>query len=123
MASDADGPRARRADEHPLARWATVGTLLASFAAGAWFIMDERERGIAHGETLAKVRADQTEIRKELAGLTLLLTRVADDQADMTAASDDRFATRASEHRDLAEGVNWIRGALSRGAPTQKETE
>ena len=53
------------------------------------------------------------EIHKDLDDVTTMLRDIQDDQADDTAASDTRFQTRADEHRDIAEGVNWLRGALN----------
>ena len=100
-------------DEHPIVRWISVASLITGVAMGAWFIIDERERSIEHGEKLAEVRHEQESIRKELAGLTLRLDRIEDNQTDRMAASDRRFEMRADEHRWLAGEINRVTGAMS----------
>ena len=53
--------------QHPIIQAVAIGTMVAAVAGGAWFIRDERDRSIEQTRLLLQVRADQVEIRKELA--------------------------------------------------------
>lgn len=100
-------------DNHPIARWAAVATLVASFAAGTYFIMDERERSIEQSDRLAEIRHEQEEIRRELSAQTLILNRIEDNQSDTMRSSDQRFSTRANEHRWLSSEINRVIGGVT----------
>ena len=79
-------------DEHPVIQWVAVGALVAGVGGGAYSVV---------------------EIHKDMDTLISLMREIQDDQADAIISSDSRFQTRADEHRDLAQSINWIRGALS----------
>lgn len=100
-------------DQHPVARWATVGTLVGSFAAAVFFIIDERERSLGQSDLLSEIRREQEEIRRELNSHTIKLNSVEDDLKDYIAASDRRFTMRADEHRWLASEINRVTGGMS----------
>lgn len=124
-------------DQHPVVQIATVVTLVVTVAAGTWFIIDERERSIAVGDSVddvskrqeeiikelakqtlllgrvSEIRLEQEAIRKELATQTLILHRIEDNQTDSMESSDNRFEMRADEHQWLATEINRVIGAMS----------
>ncbi len=89
-------------DDHPIARWVSVASLVAGVGGGAWFIMDERERSIEQTERLAEIRREQEVIRRELATQTISLEEIRDEQ--------DQIAAR---QRWLASEVNREVGSLA----------
>lgn len=86
-------------DQHPIARWVTVGTLISAVAVGTWFIMDERERSIDQSDRLADIRKEQVNIRKELALQTADLEEVRGTQTTIVHAierGNDRIVDAVS---------------------------
>ena len=89
-------------DQNLVVRWVTIAVAFAAIGGGAFSIV---------------------QIHKDLTDITTMLRDIQDDQADGTAASDTRFQTRADEHRDIAEGVHWIRGAMAMNACVGRPNE
>ena len=77
---------------------ATLGTALSLVITAVgiwWYILDERERSMAQIDALSAIRAEQVEIRRELALQTLALQDIRGEQNEI-----------ASRQRWLASEVN-----------------
>ena len=87
-------------DQHPIIQWVAVATMAAAVGGGAFSIYG---------------------LHKQLDDVATMLRDIQDDQADSGRSSDARFQTRADEHRDIAQGVNWLRGALANNCTGSSE--
>ena len=100
-------------DRHPIARWAVVTTLVASFAGGTYFVVDARDRSLDLIRKLGDVRKEQEAIRLELAAQTILLTSLESHQVNTAQASSQSFQVRSGEHRWLASEINRVIGSMA----------
>lgn len=71
-------------DQHPIARWVGIGTLVAGVGGGAFFVVDERERSISQTVMLEAIREEQGRIVEELIEQTADLEEIRRVQTTIT---------------------------------------
>ena len=98
-------------ERHPAIVWAgilvTVVSLGAGIGAGWYYILDERERSIQQSATLADVRSEQEQIRRELGLQT--------SDLDSIRVTQGSFNELRTEHRWLATQI-WQASCHGGGA-------